>query len=193
MQYTKVSLECESEIIKEPIIKTQKDWVPYFNEIGVKMISAPDIYRAAKEKNQEAVLTLRSDFEASVELTSTRVNYNTDNLQAEIVHDAGSTVVRPKSYNLLVPVIRGDFQQDAETEKYLQALFDTEDSLSEILAVLNYLGERRSIRLWTPTQDLRKVYPFCSVGLFFGGSGGFDVGGCGRFGNYGGGFSRGVQ
>jgi hypothetical protein len=190
MEYKKVNLECESIVVKEPITKTQKDWIDYFNEKGIKMISAPDIYLAGKEKNEKLVESLRKDFDESIEMTSTRIIYDKNTLMAEIIHDADSKVVKPKYYTVKVPIFQGDFEQNEETEKYLQAVFDTTDSLSEILAVMKYLGEDKINRLWSPTQESRNRDSIRSVGLCSDGDWFCVVGGDGFDGD--GGRSRGV-
>ncbi len=89
-----INKESECEIIKKKIKKNPKDWAEHFNNKGEKMISAPDIYKA---ENKELIESLKEDFEESWEVTSTRIIYNKDNLNAEIIHDADSNVVKPKS------------------------------------------------------------------------------------------------
>ena len=183
-----INKEHECEIIKEPMKKNQKEFVGHFNNKGEKMISAPDIYKAT---NKTLIESLKEDFKEDWEVTSTRIIYNKDNLNAEIIHDVDSKVVTPKKYKVKIPVLDGDFEQDSETEKYLQALFDTKDSIDKILRVLKKFGKDKKIRLWTPSQSSRKKRPVRSVGLCFYGFGGFVVGGDGWF-DYSDGLSRGV-
>jgi len=182
-----INKESECETIKKKIIKTQKDWVEHFNNKGEKMISAPDIYKSTKK---DIIESLKADFQEKWIITSTRIIYNKDNLNAEIIHDADSTIVKPKIYNIKVPIIEGDFKQDSETELYLQALFDTKDKINKILKTLKKFG-KDNLTLYTPTQSQRNDYHVCSVDLCFGCFGRFDVFGFGRF-DYGSGFSRGV-
>ena len=120
-----INKEHEKEIVKKDMSKTQKDWIDYFNSKGMKMISAPNIYRIV---NKELIESLKKDFDDDWEVTSTRIIYNKKNLQAEIIHDADSKVVKPKKYKVKVPIWDGDFEENKETEKYLQALFDTKDN-----------------------------------------------------------------
>ncbi len=186
-----INKEPECEIVKKQIRKTQKDWIPYFNEKNLKMISAPDIYSVAKKGNKSILESLKKDFQESWEVTSTQIVYNKNNLTAEIIHDAGSTIVKPKKYKVKVPVFDGEFKQDSETEKYLRALFDTKDSLDTILKVLKKFGKDRQLRLWTPDQSSRKSKQVRSVVLCFYDFDRFIVNGNNWF-DSSNGFSRGV-
>ncbi len=186
-----INKEAECKVIKEQMRKTQKDWVEYFNSKNMKMISALDIYKVAKQENKTIISSLKKDFEEHWEVTSTRIIYSKNNLKAEIIHDAGSNIVKPKKYKIKIPILNGDFKQDSETEKYLQALFDTKDSLNKILKVLKKFGKDKQLRLWTPDQDSRESKQVRSVDLFFGGLGRFVVSGDYWFDDFLG-FSRGV-
>ena len=185
-----INKEPECKITKETMQKTQKDWTEYFNnkDKGEKMISAPDIYKA---KNKAIIESLKKDFEENWEVTSTRIIYNKKSLNAEIIHDVDSKIVKPKKYKVKVPVLDEDFEENKETEKYLQALFDTKDNLGKILKTLKKFGKDRKLRLWTPDQSSRKKRPVRSVVLFFDDFGRFVVGG-GIWFDYSGGLSRGV-
>ena len=181
----------EFETVKKELRKTQKDWVEYFNNKNLKMISAPDIYKVAKKDNKAIIRSLEKEFEESWEVTSTRIIYNKKNLKAEIIHDANSNIVKPKKYKVKIPIFNGNFKQDSETEKYLQALFDTKDSIDKILKVLKKFVKDKQLRLWTPSQSSRAEKQVRSVDLGFGGFGRFGVYGDVWFdGN--GGLSRGV-
>ncbi len=162
-----INKEHESEIVKKDISKTQKDWVEYFNNKGQKMISAPDIYKAAKKGNKAIIESLKKDFDDDWEVTSTRIIYNKKNLQAEIIHDVDSKIVKPKKYKVKVPIFNGKFEENKETEKYLQTLFDTKDNIDTILKTLKKFGKDKKIRLWTPDQSSRKRKQFRSVDLCF--------------------------
>ena len=121
MNKMEINKEHEKEIVKKELNKNQKDWIDYFNSKGIKMISAPDIY---KVKNKEIIGSLKEDFKDGWEVTSTRIIYNKDNLNAEIIHDADSKIAKPNKYKVKVPILNGNFEENKETEKYLQALFD---------------------------------------------------------------------
>lgn len=182
----------EPEYEKTPAIKTQKDWISHFNAKGEKMISAPDIYQAIKEK-QPVVESLKKDFQDSYVVTSTQTKHSKDNLNAVIIHDAGSEIIKPKSYEIEVPDYSGSFEHDAKAKKYLQALFDTKDNIKEIIAVLQSIDDKkREIRLWTPSQASRADYPVRAVRLCFYSFDGFDVVGDVRFDDDDG-LSRGVR
>ncbi len=172
-----INKESECKIIKESIEKNQKDWIEHFNNKGEKMISAPDIYKVAKKGNKSIIESLKKDFEKSYEVTSTQIIYSKNNLKAEIIHDVDSKVAKPKKYKVEIPVLAGDFEENKETEKYLQALFDTKDSIYNILRVLKKFGKDKKLRLWTPNQSGRKEKLIRSVDLCFYGFDRFDVDG----------------
>ncbi len=186
-----INKEAECETIKKPIKKNQKDWIDYFNNKKEKMISASDIYKIAKKENKAIIGSLKEDFEESWEVTSTRIIYNKDNLNAEIIHDVDSKIATPKKYKVKIPVFDGDFEENKETEKYLQALFDTKDSIDKILKVLKKFGKDKKLRLWTPDQSSRLRKQVRSVVLYFNGFDRFSVDGGNWFGGSEG-LSRGV-
>ncbi len=176
-----INKQPECEVIKKTLSKTQKDWVDYFNNKGEKMISAPDIYRAIKEKDK-VMPSLKDDLEKDYIVTSTRI----DRKKKQIIHDAESKLVKEKIINCEIPEFNGSFKEDKETETYLKALFDTKDSLKEILKNLNILGENKELRLWTSSnKDSVRAVRLCFC------DGGFGVVGSGWIGY--GGLSRGVK
>ena len=184
-----INKESECEVVKNKIKKNQKDWIERFNDKGEKMISAPDIYKA---ENKELIESLKEDFEEGWIVTSTRIIYDKKNLNAEIIHDVDSKIARPKKYKVKIPKLSGSFKQDSETEKYLQALFDTKDNIDKILKTLKKFGKDKELRFWTPSQSSRESKQVRSVVLCFGYFGGFGVGGCDWFDYSGVGLSLGV-
>jgi len=187
-----INKEAECEVVKKQIQKTQKDWIKYFNKKGEKMISAADIYQLAKEENKGLIESLQKDFKDMWVITSTRVIYNKDDLNAEIIHDADSTIVKPKVYgNIKIPDYGEEAKENPDTEAYLQALFDTEDKIDIILKILKRFDSNKKIYLWTPSQSSRRDKQIRSVGLDFDFLDRFDVDGDNWFGDYCG-FSRGV-
>ena len=162
-----INKEPECKVVKKQLRKNQKEWIKYFNDKKTKMISAPDIYKVTKQENKTIIESLKKDFEESYEVTSTRIIYNKDNLNAEIIHDADSKIVKSKKYKVKIPDLSGSFKEDSDTEKYLQALFDTKDSLDKILEVLKKFGKKRKLRFWTPSQSSRRDKQVRSVGLDF--------------------------
>jgi len=181
----------EPEYEKKSMKKNQKDWIDYFNSIGQKMISAPDIYRVAKEENKGLMESLRKDFKEIRVITSTKIVYKKDGLNAQIVHDANSQVVSPKKFTVKIPVYVGQAREDLDTEKYLQVLFDTKDKVSNILKILNRFDKSRKIYLYTPPQSQRADKQVRSVDFGFVDFDRFNVDGYSWFGDYDG-VSRGV-
>ncbi len=173
--------------------KPQRDWIDLFNKEGKAMISAPDVYRAL-----DSVLpSLREDFSKSWLVTSTRVSYNHKDLSARIIHNFGSTVVKPKETSLIVPVYRNELVESvvakAEGLRCLQALFSTKDNASKLIGRLERISEKeaKDIRIWTPDQDSRRNYSERSACFGYGGDR-FHVCGDYWFDDYGG-LSRGVS
>ena len=187
-----INQETESEVVKKPLIKTQKDWIVHYNNKGEKFFSAADAYRAAKEKKKAVMESVAKNCKDRWEITSTQIHYKVDEY-ADIIHDAGSTIVEPKIIqNVKIPHYSGvETKQDETTEKFLQALFDTEDKTDEILRVMKRYDPSRRLFIWTPDKSSRASRPVRSVVLDFNNFDGFDVDGCWLGGDNG--FSRGVK
>ena len=176
--------------------KTQEVWIIYFNELKKPMISSPDVYRAGQEGNSRLVASLRNDFNESWLVTSTRESYDSNTLNAKITQDYGSTVVKPTSKKVLVPVYGGipldKVLEDKDGVAYLQAKFGIQDSPDEIVKTLAALSGKSPdlIKVWTPDQASRASYQKRVAGFDFVDDQ-FHVGGDGRaYGNDG--RSRGV-
>jgi len=146
--------------------KTQKEHIEHFNEEGIKMISASDVYKIFKTNDTEALNLLKTSFKDYL-VTSTRIIYDKKTLNATIIQDCDSTVVKEKSTKVKVPDYSGDFKEDKDTEKYLQTLFDTKDSLKVILSTLKSSSGRGVIRLWSPDQSGRDGKQERAVRLFY--------------------------
>ncbi len=181
----------------EGAVRTQELWIPYFNELGRAMVSAPDVYRTGQEVNLRLVASLRQDFDERLFVASTRESYDPNTLNAKITHNHGSTVVEPTSKNVLVPVYGGTpldkVLEDKDGVAYLQAKFGTQDNPDGIERTLVALSGKSpdSIIILTPDQGNRASYPERAAGFDFSG-GRFRVGGYGRSGD-GSGLSRGVS
>ena len=172
----------EHEFERKPMYATQEDFIKHFNSKGEKMISAADIYTAAKQENKGIIESLKQDFKDSYVITSTRIIYNKDNLNADIIHDANSTIAKPKTLNQVkIPVLDGEVGHDVDIEAYLQSLFDTKDSINEIMRVLKRFDNERKLYLWTPSQSSRANKQVRCVSLCFSDLGRFDVFGDGWF------------
>jgi len=176
---------------------TQKEWIAYFNKEGEAMISAPDIYQAGKTGSDELIKSLREDFTHHWFVSSTRIKYNSNNLNAKIIHNFDSSAVKQNGFDMNIPVYDETKLSEAiETKEglaYLQALFDTNDNAGTIMNVLKRLSGKSAddTRLWTSSQDSRKKYSERAV-RFYDDSGRFRVDGGNNFGgNYG--RSRGVR
>jgi len=186
-----INKEHETEVIKTDLKKNQKDWIEHFNQKGQKMISAPDIYQTAKKEDKTLMESLKQDFKDSWVVTSTRIIYNKEDLNAEIIHDFDSKIVKEKRFNVKINEYREIIKEDSETEAYLQALFDTKDDINTIIKVIKRFDNQKNIYLLTPSQSSRADRPIRSVRLYFYFDG-FYVDGGSWIGNYGGGLSRGV-
>lgn len=179
---------------------TQNDWISYFNEFKnprKRMISAPDVYRLGQNGSQDLLQSVREDFEQSWIVSSTRINYASDTLDAKITHNYGSKVVQPTEIKVAVPVYQQTALSDALKAKeginYLQALFNTKDDKDQIARTLTALSGKsvENIYVWTPNQQNRASYQERAAGFDFGG-GRFHVDGDFRVVD-GGGRSRGVS
>jgi len=146
--------------------RTQNGWIDYHNKERKATMSASDVYSAP----DSILRSLREDCKKSWLVTGTRISYNPADLSAKIIHDFGSTVVKPKETSLVVPVYRDEqVTKAAEGEGliYLQTLFDTEDNASSLIGRLERISEKeaKDIRIWTPDQDSRREYSERAVGF----------------------------
>jgi hypothetical protein len=179
--------------------RTQEEWINFFNAEKKPMISMPNIFQLIKEKNTEAIESLRKDFKDYWLVTSTRIVYNSDNLSAKIIHNVNSNVVRQTEINLKeVPVCRPTYIRELlETDaglNYIRALLNNKKATKEqIISFFVALSGKKeeNIRFWTPSQSSRKDKQVRSVELYFYNFGRFSVSGGSWFVNYDG-FSRGV-
>lgn len=96
-----------------------------------------------------------------------------------------STATTPKHIKVRIPVIQYSFEENAETEAYLQALFDTADDIKTIKANLDKFSDNRDLWFYTPSQSYRADRPVRSFRLGFGDSG-FGLFGDGWFDDSGG-------
>ena len=158
------------------LIMNQVDFIGRFNEADRIMIAMPDLYHAGKDNSDEVLRSLRSDFDQSWVISSTRIEYEKQGLEGTITHYFGSTVTEPISTKLVIPVYLDiPILQVVNTEeglKYLQTLFGTDDDFETIITTLEKLGNknRSNIRIWTPplvngTYIGRKKMPKRASGL----------------------------
>ncbi len=164
---------------------TQNEWIPYFDKLKnprKRMISAPDVYRMGQSGSPDLLQSVREDFEKSWFVSSTRINYASDTLDAKITHNYGSTAVQPTERKVAVPVYQqtalSDVLKTKEGISYLQALFDTKDNSNKIAKTLTALSGKSAddTYVWTPDQQSGASYQERAAGFDFG-SDRFHVGG----------------
>ncbi len=179
--------------------RTQEQAITHHNERKEVMLGLPHIFQLWKENNAEAIGSLRRNFDPRWLVTSTRIIYDSENLSAKIIHNAGNTVTKPTEINLKeIPVCRPTYIKELlETEvglEYIRALINnkkvTKEQIINFLVTLSGKKEEK-IRFWTPSQSLRKDKQVRCVVLFFNDFDGFSVGGDNWFDDSVG-FSRGV-
>ncbi len=177
--------------------RTQEEHINDYNGKNQVMISLPDTLKLLN--NQEAVESLRKDFDDRWLVTSTRVIYNPDNLSAKVIHHAGSTVTKEKVIQLKEvpecnPTYLNKLIETEEGLKYLKALIDNNKATKkQIIDLFTTLSgkEANKIRFWTPTQSSRGSKSVRSVDLYFNVFSRFYVCGFNWF-DYDDGLSRGV-
>ena len=141
-------------------VKTQDDWITYWNTLtdGRVMASMGDFYRAGKEADSKLLRSLQRDFNKNFLITSTRIYYDPDSLEATIIDYVGSTVVIPLERRTTIPaytVVRlGEVLSSATGLAYLQTLLRTSDTADEIKKTLQRLSGKTSeeTRVYTPLQ-----------------------------------------
>jgi hypothetical protein len=145
------------EVLKD----TQEGFARYFNGLGKVMASMPDFYKLGKSNsdllNKYASLgsscrtNLIYDFSpfGGQMISSTRIHYEQDSLDAVITHYFGSAVVKPNKIKILVPDYSAsdnsayptlkDILKTEKGLKYFQALCNTNDDAKTIYASLERL------------------------------------------------------
>ncbi len=146
--------------------QTQNQWIEYANANKFKMISAPDLYLAGKSVDKNLIKSLQKDFNESYIMTGTQIHYNPTNLEGEIIHYAGSNIVKPVVMQKIKIPIYGrtslaDALKDPYCVDYLQALFNTKNNKISICETLLALSGKTdtSTYLWTPDQSSRASTP----------------------------------
>ncbi len=142
-----------------PVCVNQEGHIYRFNRLNKVMIAMPDLYDAGKNATPEVIQSLRRDFQKSWIISSTRVYYETNNLEAVITHYFGSTIVSPEEVKVIIPDYSDSptLDQVLSTEeglRYLRALFKTSDDAETIKRTLKRLSDKGSENtiLWTPNQ-----------------------------------------
>jgi hypothetical protein len=190
----KPNKEHETETVIQVLKKTPNEWTQYFNQEkfikkSIKQISYPDFYAALKNKDK-SVPSMKQDCIDNYMLFSDRVKYK-DNLMVDIIHDAGSKLVTPKIQEVKLPIYNWEeIKSDAETEKALQTVFNTQDKISEIISILKEFSDDRKLVIYSASERYRKLNPVQALRCYFD-----DGGFCLVFGDWvleGRGYSRGV-
>ena len=165
--------------------KTQNQHIKYWNKIedGRVMASMGELYvcfqqlksnyetgtSEIKEKIDLFLADLRDDFDypkfKNWLISSTRLNYSADDLKAKITqHYNCQNKSLIKETELKIPEYRGTKIAQVITEprglRYLQTLFDTEDSGDEIIEVLEFVSgkKKKEIKVWTAAVKHDKYF-----------------------------------
>lgn len=148
-----------------PVCVNQESHIYRFNRLGKVMVAMSDLYNAGKNATPEVIQSLRRDFQKSWVISSTRINYELNNLEAAITHYFGSKIVSPEEVKVVVPDYSNSPTLDQvlsneEGLKYLQALFNTSDDTEAIKRTLKRLSGKdgENTVLWTPNQYNRIKY-----------------------------------
>lgn len=148
----------------------QDEWIKYFNDNKRIMVSMPDLYQVGKAGNKKLIENLRKDFTDSWEISSTRIIYNKNDLNAKIIHYFNSKETKPIISNqLFIPVYQEALLNDVLNTKeglfYLQTLFGTKDNANQIKDTLHKLSNYSldKTKVWS-AQD-RFQYPARASGF----------------------------
>jgi hypothetical protein len=132
--------------------KNQYGWKEHCNDMGLIYASMADFYKVFKEDIRKDLLeTLKVSLRTT---TSTVIKYK-DNKTGKIIHHYGSKVVTPTEIEIEVPIYNGLSSIDQKDEPFYQAIFDTSDSASTIMATLKkfiescHPAQNYSLKLWS--------------------------------------------
>ncbi len=149
----------------KPIRQAQDEHISQFNALGKVMASCADYYAAVKLGDATLTASLREDIRKGWIISSDRIAYCANSLDATITSYFGSSVVQSSERKVMIPVYRkrtklDDVLASEQGLLYIQTLFNTSDSADEIKNTLIMLtGEdSRSAMVWTPDQDSRRNY-----------------------------------
>ena len=151
----------------------QGDFIRRFNELNMIMVSMPDLYEAGKSADDSLIESLRKDLKESWIISSTRIQYEKDSLEAAIIHYFNSTVIAPNEKKVIIPIYNGTVLDSILPAEhglaFLQALFNTDDNAEEIKNTLYRLSGKPSnkTKVWTPDQNSRKNNPERAAGLYY--------------------------
>ncbi len=151
---------------------TQNQFIAHGNTEGIIIASVADVYRAGKADNEDLIQSLGVDFDEDYIVTSTRIDYNADDLDALVTHYFGSTVATPIQTNLKI----ADYSSGITLNKllkskrglhFMQTLINANDDAKEIERVWkNVTGKSATeTNIWTPNQESRESYSTRAVFL----------------------------
>ncbi len=154
-------------------VKNQEQWIAYWNNItdGRRFASLADYYQVFRQLTdalrngssvekvsaEQSLASLRKDFQESYLLTSTRISYQPNSLEARLIHGYGASNHQLTSEKVLqVPEywktpIASVYALN-ENLIYLQALLNTDESGQTIVERLSVISDYQpyEIILWTP-------------------------------------------
>ncbi|MFH0797887.1 MAG: hypothetical protein V1906_00590 [Candidatus Woesearchaeota archaeon] len=170
--------------------KMQEEWIGYWNDFkdGRLFASMKDMYAAFGQiqrnpgQYKNPLASLRDAFDKRWVITSTRINYKANSMQAEIIHHYGSNGHKD-SIQLEIPFYDYTKIMDVLNSEvglaYMRALFGTEDDKKDISDTLKFVSGKKEdeIFVWTPDLDGRSRIPVGAALLSYG-SGEFRVYGC---------------
>ena len=177
-------------------VKNQNDWIAYWNSItdGRRFASIADYYQvfrqlsdalktgsdAEKAAANQSIDSLRKDLRESWLVTSTRIIYQPDSLEARLIHGFGAGNLQQTSgRDLTVPLYWNtpitEVYSTAEGLAYLRSLLSTDETgpviAERLSAVSGY--QPQNIKIWTPALQVngyltRSQLPERAVGLVTG-------------------------
>lgn len=150
---------------------TQEDWISLFNDRSEKMLDASDLYRIGKPGTPGELLgSIRKSFDSTWSIvTSTSCLGKANSLYGKIIHNKGSTVVKPTEVQVMIPhYSHASLDQVLRTDQGLtfsRALFDTKDDAETIAEILERLTQYKSkdIVFYTNSQNDRGKHPELNV------------------------------
>jgi hypothetical protein len=152
--------------------KDQDQWIDYFNKENKIMMAMPDIYQVGKIETDDRIKWLRIGFKNGVLISSTRIEYNPNAIDAKIIHYYGSTFVKPIEIGVLVSdgskLVRGlsDFLDTDKGLGFVQALFNTTDDEKEIKKTVKRLCDSSWTGIWVPDRQQKALVPKNSACLY---------------------------
>ncbi|HLC80827.1 MAG TPA: hypothetical protein VJG31_03575 [Candidatus Nanoarchaeia archaeon] len=172
-----ISLILDSAPAENGEFKTQNDWIAYWNNIrdGRRFASLADYYQVFRQLDNalrtgssaertaanQSIVSLRKDLREKWLLTSTRIIYQPNSLEARLIHGFGAGNPHQTSErNLTVPLCWDtpitEVYSTAEGLAYLRSLLSTDETgpviAERLSAVSGY--QPQNIKIWTPALQV---------------------------------------